>query len=81
VALVALGAVSQTHGFAIRGSLIVGESISLRASAVINQTAVLFTGYDSLSRPTEILASIGKETQSRNQRQVRRPGHGFLYDS
>jgi hypothetical protein len=36
-------AVSQTHGFFIRGSVSGGESISSHASAVINQTAVLFT--------------------------------------
>jgi hypothetical protein len=64
-----------------RGSVIGGESISLRAFAVINQTAVFFTSYGRLPRPTQITACIGKETRSRNQRQVRKPGHGFLYES
>ena len=30
--------------------------------------------------PTQILAVISKETPSRNQSQVRKPGRGFLYD-
>ena len=72
-------AVNQTYGFFTRGPVISGESISLRASAVINQTAVFFTGYGRLARPTQILTSIGKETRSRNQRQIMRPSHGFLY--
>ena len=42
-ALLARGAVTQTHGFFTRGSVIGGEPISLGASAVINKTAVLFT--------------------------------------
>jgi hypothetical protein len=42
-AVLVLGAVTQTHRFIIRGSVTGGESISSRASAVINQTAVLFT--------------------------------------
>ncbi len=42
-ALVALGAVNQTCGFFTRGTVIRGESISLRASTVINRMAVLFT--------------------------------------
>jgi len=37
------GPLNQTYGFFSRGSVIGGESISLRASAVINQMAVLFT--------------------------------------
>jgi hypothetical protein len=45
-ALVALGAVNQTCCFIARGAVIGGESISLRASAVINQRAVFFTRED-----------------------------------
>jgi hypothetical protein len=41
--LVALGAVNQTGGFFTRGSVIGGEPISSRASAVINQMRVFFT--------------------------------------
>jgi len=37
------GAINETYGFFTRGPVIGGESVSLRASAVINQTAVLFT--------------------------------------
>ena len=43
MALLHWGALTQTHEFFICGSFIGGESISSRASAVINQTAVLFT--------------------------------------
>ena len=43
LAVIAWGAVTQTHGFFIRGSVIDGESISSRASAVINQTAIFLT--------------------------------------
>ena len=41
--MLVLGAVNQTYGFFTRRPVIGGESISLRASAVINQTAVFFT--------------------------------------
>jgi hypothetical protein len=74
------GAFNQSDGFVTRGSVIGAESISSRASAVINQRAVFFTCHSTLPRLTEILGAIGKETLSRNQRQVRKPGHGFLYD-
>ena len=40
--------------------------ISSRASAVINQTADFFTGFGRLLDPPQLLASIGKATQSRN---------------
>jgi hypothetical protein len=80
--VLALGAaVYQSRGFFTRGFVIVRESISLRASTVVNQMAVFFTSYGRLARSTRIRASIGEQTQSRNQRQVRKPGHGFLYDS
>ncbi len=52
-----------------------------RRPLTVKETAVFLTGYDRSPRPTQLLASIGKETQSRNQRQVRKPSHGFLYDS
>jgi hypothetical protein len=35
----------------------------LRTFAVINQTAIFFTGQGKLPRPTRILACTGKETQ------------------
>ena len=47
----------------------------------VKKTAVFLTGHGRLTRSAQILASIGKQTRSRNQRQVRKPSHGFLYDS
>jgi hypothetical protein len=42
-AALAAMAVNQTYGFFTRGSFIGGESISLRASAVVNRMAVSFS--------------------------------------
>ena len=50
------------------------------AGHAVNHTAVFLTAHSRLPRPTQIPLSLGKETQSSNQRQAKRCCHGFPYD-